>query len=30
VVRQSPAGAELLVPVRFRNGEARVVTGLVW
>ena len=30
VVRAAGQGEELIVPVRFRNGEARIVSGLVW
>jgi hypothetical protein len=30
VIRRSGTRQELLVPVRFRNGEARIVSGLVW
>jgi hypothetical protein len=30
VVRNAAGRQELVVPVRFRNGEARIVSGLVW
>jgi hypothetical protein len=30
VIRGAGAGQQLLVPVRFRNGQAQIVTGLVW
>jgi hypothetical protein len=29
-IRAAGARQELLVPVRFRDGEARIVTGIVW